>query len=124
MSELGGLKGGKQFSAYQAFIESVKRGEKAIVFGPCYVVLSRNKFDELTQHNYQKDADPRVGGWQPIATAPKDGRLIIGWLGREDEGRTAGVVWMPMRWHEPGVGDCQPIHWIPLPTPPRETGGR
>ena len=90
----------------------------------CGGVWHRSPREAVAEYETLSIDAPRVEGWQPIATAPKDGRLIIGWLGREDEGRTAGVVWMPMRWHEPGVGDCQPIHWMPLPTPPRETGGR
>ena len=79
------------------------------------------------------DAAPRVEGWQPIATAPKDKIL---WL-YEQETRTHYLGW----WY-PGGGyngeGCfayegesiglsrrkQPTHWkLPdYPVPPRETG--
>ena len=76
---------------------------------------------------------PRVEGWQPIETAPKDGTPILS--------HKAGVWAMPMIvcWLDgPGIGEPawrqydaepsivrrHPTHWMPLPTPPRETGGR
>ena len=43
----GGRRTFKQFNGYMQFIASVQRGEHAVVFGPNYVVLSRNKYDEL-----------------------------------------------------------------------------
>ena len=119
MSELGGLKGGKQFSAYQAFIESVKRGEKAIVFGPCYVVLSRNKFDELTQHNYQKDADPRVEGWQRRVKIIEDMRLASQAVDESE----APEVYQAAMFALAGISR-QFLRELPAPTSPRETGGR
>ena len=69
-------------------------------------------------------------GWQPIATAPKDGRDFLVW-NRENRVRKA-------RWYErsssdlgislyegDGVnsfkGGIQPTHWMPLPAPPEPT---
>ena len=65
-----------------------------------------------------------MGEWQPIETAPKDGRWVLCW------GHNAGVV-ESMIWHwnddsKDGnwywyEGDCprtQPTHWMPMPAPP------
>ena len=69
-------------------------------------------------------------GWQPIETAPKDGRDFLVW-NRENRVRKA-------RWYErsssdlgvslyegDGVnsfkGGIQPTHWMPLPAPPEPT---
>lgn len=38
---------GRAFLAYQAFIASVRRGERSIAVGPEYVVLSRSAYDEI-----------------------------------------------------------------------------
>ena len=63
----------------------------------------------------------RVAGWQPIETAPKDGRDLLLW----DEGPVLGF-W---RAGISGFYDCvggdpadpepfYPTHWHPLPEPP------
>jgi len=51
-------------------------------------------------------------GWQPIATAPKDGSWFLGWnadcghiVYRDGPGLIAGE-------------DPEPTHWMPLPVPP------
>jgi len=61
------------------------------------------------------------GGWQPIGTAPKDGRRIIVWVpGAPQHVFTAhwiarlGAFWLD------GEYDIQPTHWMPLPKPPSE----
>jgi hypothetical protein len=59
--------------------------------------------------------------WQPIETAPKDGRLI---LAAHDETYQGGVVVISWR-HEYNAWadyDCdfwKPSHWMPLPEPPK-----
>ena len=66
-------------------------------------------------------APPPSGGWQPIESAPKRTRILIGGGGcprvHENELRcfgTAGCVFE-------GLGDKQqPTHWMPLPRPPVE----
>ena len=44
---------GKQFRLYLAFIDSVKRGEKSIVMGPGYVVLSDSAYRQLIENKGQ-----------------------------------------------------------------------
>ncbi len=70
--------------------------------------------------------------WQPIETAPKDGRHMLIYL---------GAPWSQIekaRWYEPwgnwhvgvipqdpvreeyhGIGSAIPTHWMPLPEPPK-----
>lgn len=71
--------------------------------------------------------------WQPIETAPKDGRGILAWFGK-DVG-VHQVAWTGYyddlkMWcvddgkHGPyalrGYNDPYPTHWMPLPPPPPE----
>ncbi len=74
--------------------------------------------------------------WQPIATAPKDGRLILIYPGamidRIDDDNVyedrAGVArWdgydMSGRWdygHDLGIEPEDVTHWAPLPDPPAD----
>ena len=56
--------------------------------------------------------------WQPIETAPKDGTVVLGWCGPEDECRL--MHFYGRRWECPsGAWDSySPTHWMPLPPPP------
>lgn len=69
----------------------------------------------------------RVGGWQPIATAPKDGtpiltashgsRFVCYW-------DTVFEQWCVNAWrHDIGIAGCELTHWMPLPAAPAEGGG-
>lgn len=54
-------------------------------------------------------------GWQPIATAPKDGENVLLWCGGPEP-----VIGFWNR--RDGWGDDFPTHWMPLPAPPTEAG--
>lgn len=69
--------------------------------------------------------------WQPIETAPKDGRNILvsdgrlvsigGWLtdidhGAEWEGQIGMAGWWAF---DLGPNNDRPTHWMPLPEPPK-----
>ena len=76
-------------------------------------------------------------GWMPIESAPKDGTRVLLWIvPREDSWGTVEpsavigdwVVWLD-REHRAGMRDgwswygsaqCEPTHWRPLPSPPKE----
>lgn len=75
------------------------------------------------------------GSWQPISTAPRDGRYIDLWVAHPkrpvSEGfRIPEVAWMTNEgvegwWYEDGDEACQPYpfgrvptHWMRLPNPP------
>jgi len=84
-------------------------------------------------------AAAKAEGWQPIATAPRDGTTIDVWVGGEFPRRIADVRWRKptdsewwvhagdtiekpdSTWHDtwgPFGKDSQPTHWMPLPAPP------
>lgn len=109
---------------------------------------------ELSRGDYVKYEDhlaalaQAVPEWQPIETAPKDGRTLL--LGK----RTAMGRWRTMRgqwftqelineewenpddaevgWYETAVEPDDPLncwatsptHWMPLPVAPKPTGGK
>lgn len=73
--------------------------------------------------------------WQPIETAPKDGRrLLVMWP--YWHGNAPGIAWYcggsggwdsdrcltPI--HENVAPERDPTHWMPLPEPPHTTEGK
>lgn len=57
--------------------------------------------------------------WQPIESAPKDGR-ILGWDGFEVESlERFGEFWGQIS-DSGRVTVSEPTHWMPLPEPPTE----
>ncbi len=65
--------------------------------------------------------------WEPIETAPKDGRVIIGWFGgKEPTPYAESVQWQPPfgkdgAWfwtHDADQPVNQPTHWVEMPAPP------
>ena len=86
--------------------------------------------------------EPASEGWQSIATAPKDGTVVLLWWRDEYGGETVDVMacgcwreygdgsrgWMGESFYatEPAfwtrlLGE-QPTHWMPLPPAPRQEG--
>ncbi len=75
----------------------------------------------------------KASEWQPIETAPKDGREILCWpaIRREVDGVIPSAVgaWLNTKgghcWVDMSVGHhngfWKPTHWRPLPDPPSET---
>lgn len=67
--------------------------------------------------------------WQPIDTAPKDGRYVMTYRSVEPHFepmyfthlRHAGAKWC---WFDGDYPAMQPTHWMPLPEPPVENDDR
>lgn len=80
-------------------------------------------------------ATAKVQQWQPIETAPKDNRILLGWV----VGIFTGINCVIGRWNNDsyakkprpywthdlerlttvyGTRSNQPTHWMPLPEPP------
>lgn len=64
--------------------------------------------------------------WQPIETAPKDGKnVLIYRLGSGDQRATIGSLDEEGVWQSPEAYyiwswfDFSPTHWMPLPEPPK-----
>lgn len=80
-------------------------------------------------HALAAAASPPAPAWQDIATAPKDGTLIVLWLGgvwnRPSFGKWLSVINAPSDY--PALWYCSdgrcapdvPTHWMPLPSAPR-----
>jgi hypothetical protein len=79
----------------------------------------------------------KMTGWQPIETAPKDGRSILiyrrpwpapvtaewsehaNYGGREDS-RPGWQIWLCDEDHWYSIATDEATHWMPLPEPPKE----
>jgi hypothetical protein len=87
--------------------------------------------------NQERESDPMKpahfygGGWEPIATAPKDGSVILAvhnrgtWVYPKDPRRINCVVvfWDGRKFNEFGPDsftERELAYWQPLPEPPRE----
>lgn len=60
-----------------------------------------------------------MSDWQPIDTAPKDGRQILVWDRADRE--TDKLYWMQDHWNNilgHAVDADALTHWMPLPNPP------
>lgn len=64
--------------------------------------------------------------WQPIETAPKDGRLLLllrgvlcyGYFFKGDDGSSGWITSKIGRNADPMMSIEDPTHWMPLPKPP------
>jgi hypothetical protein len=58
--------------------------------------------------------------WQPIETAPKDGREILGAVGQSYQGGVVVIQWSDGldAWLDWDRDFWEPTHWMPLPAPP------
>lgn len=66
--------------------------------------------------------------WQPIETAPKEGRMVLAkYVGHHDHPTTLWWLtlgqwsWKYGNWND-GIEPCglaDPTHWMPLPEPPK-----
>jgi hypothetical protein len=76
--------------------------------------LARKVLDESKQEE----------DWQPIETAPKDGRHVLLYCEYYGIGRCAWESWRNVwRSDDPnhGIGFPQPTHWMPLPAFPKDS---
>lgn len=62
--------------------------------------------------------------WQPIETAPRDGRRVLAWI---DEPERSQIAFAKLWFYEDGtlgggaegfIGKWNITHWMPLPEPP------
>jgi hypothetical protein len=69
----------------------------------------------------QSDAEQGEDAWQPIETAPRDGRWLLVYSDRADRD-TKGYFglerWLADMWCDSEEQSCGPTHWMPLPEPP------
>lgn len=100
--------------------------------------MTTNQTPSPQTHVRPEDACPSCGGsgryddaairafdgataWQPIETAPKDGRHVLLYCDYYGIGRCAWESWRSVwRSDDPnhGIGFPQPTHWMPLPDYP------
>ncbi len=66
--------------------------------------------------------------WQPISTAPRDGREILIWVPESEfePGYATSARWGGAHWEDNAglpLWVDNPTHWMPLPPPPTQEGG-
>jgi hypothetical protein len=84
------------------------------------------KFDDL-RLLLRTPPSMRDEGWQDIATAPKDGKPLLGFSRIGDHNVTRVLSWdeEDEAWICSGSGSpYDPTHWRPLPAPPTAKGER
>ena len=64
--------------------------------------------------------------WKTIDSAPKDGTLILLFEPGnksipDDVGFVCAGIWDAENWYDGVSGYPEPTHWMPLPSPPKET---
>ena len=84
--------------------------------------LARHEHSDMTIGDEAADA-LEAARWQPIKTAPKDSRGILGFINPMWQ---EGIFWNGEEWSYLSDGDTtpkgrhQPTHWMPLPALPKE----
>lgn len=99
--------------------------------------LSAEQLDEIRERDYESEDDIRsvsedrrallahidsavTDGWQPIETAPKDGRSVL--LATESGFRAEGYLDCALGRHRMAHNHEEPLspftHWMPFPPPP------
>lgn len=78
------------------------------------------QLDVTTPYGWEELASQidALSGWQPIATAPKDGKtdVVLYW----DKHAVSDVgCWIQGAWEMNGSG-WAPTHWMPLPSAPAQ----
>lgn len=60
--------------------------------------------------------------WQPIETAPKDGRVILAWWSEEymETIRYHDGEWVWSHDYDSWNDNFKPTHWMPRPAPPSD----
>lgn len=93
--------------------------------GPCKSCLGRprkTKAAEIKELNDRiKELEAKVPRWQPIETAPKDGRLLLIW---DDTVPGPEIGWYELdnpHAMKHGFSTMRPRFWMPLPDPPEVT---
>jgi len=83
-----------------------RKGERSLVYEPLALTAAKKVYYE----------------WEPIDTAPKDGReILVGWVGakmiRPARWAINGQTWLI----NAGVNKPlnSPTHWMPMPEPPK-----
>lgn len=82
---------------------------------------SREAANALFDKGYLVKPISHETGWQPIDTAPKDGRHVLLYCDYYGVGRCAWESWRGVwRSDDPnhGIGFPHPTHWMPLPEAP------
>jgi len=103
-----------------------------IICDNCDILMTSEQHDEIRERWNRRAALPPSSGWQPIETAPKTGKRIMGavWC-PEDNGRPGFWRQFVMFWNDVWGGEPiwqfgglreHPTHWQPLPPPPSKEG--
>jgi hypothetical protein len=78
----------------------------------------------LVEHAPPADSpETQERGWQDIATAPKDGTPILGFMPSyyQGKGGQSVIMWMDGQWFDNRAFATEPARWQPLPSPPAQT---